>query len=155
MSTLLNKQAPEFKLFNTEKNEISLSDYKGKNVLLLFFPLAFTGTCTIELCSIRDNYNVYLNLNAVVLGISGDSIFSLGKFKEEQKLNFDLLSDFNKEISTAYNCIYSQFGFGMRGVSKRAAFVIDKAGTIKYEEVLENASELPNFEAIKSCLASI
>jgi len=151
----LNQKAPEFKLFNTEKKELALSSFQGKNVLLLFFPLAFTSTCTVELCNVRDNYSMYNDLNAVVFGISGDSLFSLGKFKEEQKLNFDLLSDFNKTVSTAYDCIYEQFGFGMKGVSKRGAFVIDKDGILKYVEVLENASELPNFEAIKTCLKSL
>jgi glutaredoxin-dependent peroxiredoxin len=151
----MNPQAPEFKLFNTLKKEISLSEQKGKNVVLLFFPLAFTSTCTAELCNIRDNYAMYNDLNAVVFGISGDSLFSLGKFKEEQKLNFDLLSDFNKDVSTAYGSIYELFGFGMKGVTKRAAFVIDKEGVIRYKEVLENASEEPNYEGIMSTLKTL
>ena len=155
MSLAINQPAPTFKLFNTEKKEITLSDFKGKNVVLLFFPLAFTGTCTAELCSVRDNYAIYNNLNAVVLGISIDSLFTLGKFKEEQKLNFDLLSDFNKEASAAYGCLYDEFIFGMKGVSKRSAFVINKEGILKYAEVLEKAADLPNFDAIKSCLESL
>ncbi|PBQ31863.1 peroxiredoxin [Sphingobacteriaceae bacterium] len=155
MSTEIGAKAPEFKLFNTEKKEISLSEQKGKNVVLLFFPLAFTSVCTAELCSIRDNYAMYNGLNAVVFGISTDSLFSLGKFKEEQKLNFDLLSDYNKDVSTAYNSLYEQFGFGMKGVSKRAAFVIDKEGNLKYSEVLEDAGKQPNFEAINATLKSL
>ncbi len=155
MNPEINSKAPDFKLFNTEKKEISLSEQKGKNVVLLFFPLAFTSTCTAELCHIRDNYAMYNKLNAVVFGISGDSLFSLVKFKEEQKLTFDLLSDFNKEVSTAYNSIYALFGFGMKGVTKRAAFVIDKEGVIKYVEILENASEEPNYEAIEASLGSL
>lgn len=155
MSLEINSNAPEFKLFNTEKKEVSLSEQKGKNVVLLFFPLAFTSVCTAELCSVRDNYAMYNGLNAVVFGISCDSLFSLGKFKEEQKLNFDLLSDFNKETSAAYNSLYEQFGFGMRGVSKRAAFVIDKAGILKHMEILEDAGKQPNFEAINACLAKL
>lgn len=155
MSLSLEQKAPDFKLFNTEKKEIALSENAGKNVVLLFFPLAFTSTCTAELCSIRDNYAVYNNLNAVVFGISGDSLFSLGKFREEQKLNFDLLSDFNKDVSTAYGSIYETFGFGMKGVTKRAAFVIDKNGILKYAEVLEKAGDLPNFEAIQATLKSL
>src|ERR1044072_4459267 len=136
MSPEVGSKAPDFKLFNTEKKEISLSDQKGKNVVLLFFPLAFTSTCTAELCSIRDNYAMYNQLNAVVFGISGDSLFSLAKFKEEQKLNFDLLSDFNKDVSIAYNSLYELFSYGMKGVSKRSAFVIDKEGIIRYAEIL-------------------
>jgi glutaredoxin-dependent peroxiredoxin len=155
MNPQINNKAPEFKLFNTLKKEISLSEQKGKNVVLLFFPLAFTSTCTAELCNIRDNYAMYNDLNAVVFGISGDSLFSLGKFKEEQKLNFDLLSDFNKDVSTAYGSIYELFGFGMKGVTKRAAFVIDKEGVIRYKEVLENASEEPNYEGIMSTLKTL
>jgi peroxiredoxin len=145
--------APEFSLFNSEKSKMSLNDFKGKNVLILFFPLAFTGTCTTELCNIRDNISVYSNSNAQVLGISVDSIFSLAKFKEEQHLNFPLLSDFNKEVSAEYGSLYENFGFDMRGVSKRSAFVIDKEGIVRYAEVLENASEVPDFTAIQKTLA--
>jgi peroxiredoxin len=123
--------------------------------VLLFFPLAFTSTCTTELCTIRDNYAYYNNLNATVFGISADSHHSLRKFKEEQKLNFDLLSDWNKETSTAYDCLYTVFGSNMKGVPKRASFVIDKNGILRHQEVLENASLLPNFDAIKSTLESL
>ncbi len=144
--------APEFSLYNTEKNKISLGDYKGKNVLLLFFPLAFTGTCTKELCSIRDNISMYNNSNAEVLGISVDSVYTLAKYKEEQHLNFTLLSDFNKDVSSAYGSLYEIFGFDMKGVSKRSAFLIDKEGVIRYAEVLDNASEIPNFTAIEEIL---
>ncbi|MBL7909678.1 MAG: redoxin domain-containing protein [Bacteroidia bacterium] len=155
MSIEINKPAPDFKLFNTVKKEVTLSENKGKNVLLLFFPLAFTSTCTAELCNIRDNYAMYNDLNAVVYGISNDSLFVLGKFKEEQKLNFDLLSDFNKTVSAAYDSLYPDFIFGMQGVSKRASFIIDKNGIVKYAEILEKASDLPNFEAIKACLEKL
>lgn len=151
----INSNAPDFNLFNTDKKEITLSDNKGKHVLLLFFPLAFTSTCKAELCSIRDNYSIYNNLNTVVYGISVDSLFSLAKFKSEQNLNFDLLSDFNKTASTDYNCLYKDFVFGMKGVSKRAAFIVDKNGKIQYSEILENAGELPDFNAIKNCLNSL
>jgi peroxiredoxin len=155
MSLQINQKSPDFKLFNTEKKEISLSDNKGKNVVLLFFPLAFTSVCTAELCSVRDNYSMYNHLNAVVYGISVDSAFTLIKFKEDQNLNFDLLSDFNKVASTAYDCLYGEFALGMKGVSKRSAFIIDKDGVLKYAEVLENAGEQPNFEAIKMCLEKL
>jgi peroxiredoxin len=155
MSIEINKPAPDFKLFNTLKKEVSLSDYKGKNVVLLFFPLAFTSVCTAELCNVRDNYTIYEQLNAVVFGISVDSLFTLDKFKEEQKLNFDLLSDFNKTTSKLYGSLYEQFGFGMQGVSKRSAFVIDKNGILKYSEILENAGEQPNYIAIKASLDSL
>jgi glutaredoxin-dependent peroxiredoxin len=155
MSLNINDKAPDFKLFNTVKQEVTLSDSKGKNVVLLFFPLAFTSTCTAELCNIRDNYALYNNLNAVVYGISVDSLFVLGKFKEEQKLNFELLSDFNHDVSEAYGSLYPLFGFGMKHVGKRSAFILDKEGVIKYTEVLENAGHEPNYEAMKTCLESL
>lgn len=98
---------------------------------------------------------MYNNLNAVVYGISTDSLFTLDKFKEEQKLNFDLLSDYNKTASAAYNSLYADFVFGMQGVSKRASFIVDKNGILQYAEILEKASDLPNFEAIKACLEKL
>jgi len=148
-------KAPDFKLFNTEKKPVALNDFPGSNVVLLFFPLAFTSTCTAELCNIRDNYKIYSDLNAVVLGISVDSLFTLAKYREEQKLNFNLLSDFNKEVSARYGCLYDEFIYGMKGVSKRAAFVISKEGIIHYAEVLENSSEQPNYTSIKSHLEAL
>ena len=149
------QQAPDFTLRDNEKNKVTLSEQKGKNVVLLFFPLAFTSTCTKELCYMRDNLAMYNNLNAQVYGISVDSLYSLNKFKEEQNLNFPLLSDFNKEASIAYDSLYETFSNDMKGVSKRASFVIDKEGVVRYAEVLENASELPNFKAIEDTLNSL
>ncbi|MEL6989466.1 MAG: redoxin domain-containing protein, partial [Bacteroidota bacterium] len=136
--------------------EVKLEDFQGKsNVVLLFFPLAFTGVCTTEMCSMRDNLGTYNNLNAEVMGISVDSLFTLEKFKEAESLNFTLLSDFNKDVSKTYGAFYEDFVLGMKGVSKRAAFVIDKAGIIRHIEVLDNAGELPNFGTIKSTLGSL
>jgi len=140
--------APDFTLYDSAKNKVTLSDFRGQNVLLLFFPLAFTSTCTAELCSVRDNISYYNKVNATVFGISVDSLHTLAKYKAEQSLNFSLLSDFNKEVSTAYGTIYEMFGYNMKGVSKRSAFVIDKDGVIRYAEVLENANEQPNFKNI-------
>lgn len=155
MPVTIGKPAPDFKLFNTEKKEIALSDYRGKNLLVLFFPLAFTSTCTAELCYIRDHYNIYNELNTEVIGISIDSLFVLDKYKKDQNFNFELLSDFNKTASTAYDVLYEEFVFGMKGVSKRSAFIIDKQGAIQYAEVLEKASDQPNYENIKTCLEGL
>jgi peroxiredoxin len=152
MSIKPGQVAPQFSLFDTEKKKISLSDFKGQPVLILFFPLAFTSTCTKELCSVRDDIAHYDQLKVQVLAISVDSLFSLKKYKEEQGLNFPLLSDFNKEVSTSYDTIYPLFGFDMKGVSKRSAFVIDPNGIVVYAEVLENAGEIPDFEAIEKTL---
>lgn len=156
MTTLkVGDKAPDFKLFNTEKQAIALQDFKGQSVVLLFFPLAFTSTCTAELCSIRDDISNYDMLNAKVFGISVDTPFSLKKFKEEQGLNFDLLSDFNKQVCKAYGSQYDTFILEMMGVAKRSAFVIDGEGIIRYAEVLETASEIPNLEKVKETLASL
>ena len=155
MALTIGQAAPAFKLFNSEKEEVALTDFLGKKVIIHFFPQAFTGVCTTQLCTMRDNLNYYTDLNAVVLGISVDSVFTLGKFKEEQNYNFSLLSDFNKEVSKVYDAIYDSWILNMNGVSKRAAFVIDSNGLVQYAEVLESAGDLPNFEAIKACVAQI
>lgn len=147
--------APDFVLKSSEKTDVKLSDYRGQNVVLLFFPLAFTGTCTTELCSVRDNKKEFENLNAEILAISVDSLFTLGQFKAAQQYNFPMLSDFNKEVSAAYGSLYDEFVLGMRGVSKRSAFVVDKDGIIRYAEVLDNAGELPNFAAVNETLAGL
>jgi glutaredoxin-dependent peroxiredoxin len=155
MSLKTGQLAPDFKLFNTQKKEVNLVDFRGKNVVLLFYPFAFSGTCTKELCNMRDNYSVYDDLNAEILGISTDSVFTQIAYKEDQKLNFELLSDFNKVVSKEYGSLYESFIFGTAGVSKRSAFVIDKEGIIRYIEVLENASEQPSYEGIQECLKKI
>ena len=155
MAIEIGQTAPAFTLYDSDKNKVSLADYKGKNVLLVFFPQSFSSVCTTELCSIRDNITVYNNTDAAVFGISVDSVFTLAKYKEDQKLNFSLLSDFNKEVSTAYDTIYTDWIMDMKGVSKRSAFVIDKDGIIRYAEVLESAKDLPNFEAIQQTLAKL
>ena len=149
-------KAPSFTLINSDKKEVNSSDFLGKNLILHFFPLAFTGVCTAQLCAVRDSISMYKNDNADVVAISIDTIFTLGKFKEEQKLSFDLLSDFNKEVSAAYGSLFETFpAFGMKGVSKRSAFVVDKEGIIQYAEVLESPGDLPNFEAINATLAEL
>lgn len=151
----IGDQAPDFKLYNTEKQTIELSSFKGQNVVLLFFPLAFTSTCTAELCSVRDDIGSYGGLNAKVFGISVDTVFSLNKFKAEQNINFDLLSDFNKEVCQAYGSFYDTFILEMHGVAKRSAFVIDAEGIIRYAEVLETASHVPDLEAVKKILSTL
>lgn len=152
MTLKIGDIAPDFKLVNTEKKTVALSEHNGKNVVLLFFPLAFTSTCTTELCATRDDLEFYNNVNAVVFGISNDSHFVLKKFKESLNLNFELLADWNKTASEAYGSLYAEY-IGMKGVAKRSAFIIDKNGVIKYAEVLEDANKIPDFEAIKSSLS--
>ena len=149
------QMAPDFTLPDQDKNMVTLSAQKGKNVVLLFFPAAFTGTCTKELCQTRDDIAFYNGVNAQVYGISVDMPFSLNKFRTEQQLNFPLLSDFNKEASAQYGSIYQDWILGMKGVSKRSAFVIDKAGVVRYAEVLEDATKIPDFDAIRKLLETL
>ena len=149
------QQAPDFSLYSSDRTKITLSEQRGANLLLLFFPAAFTSVCTAELCAARDNIAAYNKANAKVFGISVDSLFTLAKFKEDQHLNFPLLSDFNKDVSKAYDALYNTFAFEMQGVSKRAAFVIDAQGIIRYAEVLENAGEQPDFQKIQDVLQGL
>ncbi len=155
MEIEIGQPAPDFTLYDSEKKQVTLSSLKGQNILLLFFPLAFTSTCTKELCSVRDNITWYNHINARVFGISVDALHTLAKFKEELHLNFSLLSDFNKEASALYGSLYDLFGYNMKGVSKRSAFVIDKDGIVRYAEVLENAGEVPAFNDIQKVLAGL
>ncbi len=148
MPLQIGQTAPDFTLFDSDKKKVSLNEYRGENVLLLFFPFAFSSVCTAELCTVRDNISKYDSVQAKVFGISVDSLYTLAKFKIDQNLNFTLLSDFNKEISYTYEAFYETFSYGMKGVSKRAAFIIDKIGLVQYVEVLENASEQPKFDLI-------
>ena len=140
--------APQFTLVSSDKKEVSLSDFKGKKVVLHFFPMAFTSVCTAQLCTMRDNFGYYDGLNAQVLGISVDSPFTLAKFKAENNYQFPLLSDFNKTVSPAYGAWYEEFVLGLKGVSKRAAFVIDQDQKVIYAEVLDVAGDMPDFNAI-------
>ena len=152
MSVQVGQMAPDFTLKNTDMQDVTLSSFRGqKNVVLLFVPLAFTGVCTTELCSVRDTLNNYANLNAEVFGISVDSPFSQKAWKEKEQLNFALLSDFNRQAVKAYDAMYDEL-IGLQGVAKRAAFVIDKEGKVQYAEVLESARNLPNFDQINATL---
>jgi peroxiredoxin len=148
-------KAPEFTLRASDKSQVQLRQFCGQNVVLLFFPFAFTGVCTKELSYMRDNLDEYRGLDAQVLAISVDSPYTLDRWKLEQGFNFPLLSDFNKTVSKKYGALYRQFVFELRGVSKRAVFVIDRAGIVRYAEVLENAGELPDFDAVKKTLAAL
>ncbi|TZF83140.1 redoxin domain-containing protein [Pedobacter sp. BS3] len=145
-------KAPAFTLISSELKEVSLDDYKGRKLVIHFFPMAFTGVCTTQLCTMRDDFGYYEGIGAGIIGISVDSPFTLAKFKAENNYQFPLLSDFNKEVSKAYGAFYDEFVFGLKGVAKRAAFVVDENQQIAYAEVLDNAGDLPDFEAIKASL---
>ena len=155
MAIKIGDKAPNFTLFNQDGEAVSLSDFKGKNVVVLFFPAANTGACTKELCTFRDEFKVYEKLNAQVLGISTDTHFSLKMFHEKNNYNFPLLSDFNKKVISVYDVVLDVFvpgKFDYLNTAKRAAFVVDETGNIKHIEVLANAGDQPNFEAIKKAL---
>lgn len=151
----IGSEAPLFTLPDDEKNMVSLKELRGAPVVLLFFPAAFTSTCTEELCMIRDDLGSYQELNARVFGISVDMPYSLAKFKEEQGYNIPLLSDFNKETIRAYDTIHEEWGMGMKGLAKRSAFVIDHKGIVRYAEVLDNPSDIPNLQAVKDTLIGL
>lgn len=149
-----NTKAPGFTLPDTEGDKVSLTDFQGKKkVVLLFFPLAFSDVCTEELCITRDNMKMYNALDATVIGISVDSFFTLRALKKAENINFMLLSDFNKEVSRRYQVLYDDY-HGMKGVSMRAVFVIDREGIIRHREVLEDSSKLPDFKAVQKVLSA-
>lgn len=148
-------KATDFTLKDTNLNDVTLSSFEGKkNVVLLFFPLAFSSVCTTELSTMRDNMKLYDSLDAEVLAISVDSTFSLKAFKEANNLNYTLLSDFNKNVSEAYNVLYEDY-FGMKGVPKRSVFVLDKSGEIVHREILENSGDMPDLNKIQEVLVEL
>ena len=149
MSNSIGELAPSFVLKDTDLQDANLEDYRGQNVVLVFFPLAFSGICTDQMCTLNENLQALNSLEAKVFGISVDSPFTLKKFKEVNQLEFPLLSDFNKDVCQAYDAFYEEFVLGLKGVAKRAVFVIDKEGKIQYQEILENAKNLPNFDALE------
>lgn len=158
MALKIGDFAPDFTLKSKNQTgdikDFSLSDYRGVNVVLLFYPLSFTGVCTTEMCTISEGFNEYANLNAEVLGISVDSVFTQEAWAKANGITIPLLSDFNKEVARSYGCLYGDFIF-MKGVAKRSAFVIDKYGKIAYIEILEDAGQLPNFDKIKEVLNTL
>jgi peroxiredoxin len=148
----IGQVAPDFSLTDTTLQAVQLSDLRGKKVVLLFFPLAFSSGCTKEMCLMRDDYRIYKNLDAHVIGISVDSPFVLRKFKEEYQLDFILLSDFNRTVTQAYGVAFTNEFVGITGFSKRASFVLDTEGVVQYAE-LSKSGEMPDFTIIQSVLA--
>ena len=145
----LNETAPDFNLKNTDKNDIALSSYKGKTVVLAFYPGAFTGVCDTEMCSLRDSMNSFNDLNSTVLGISVDSPWANAEFAKKYEINFNLLSDYNRDVSKAYDMIFNGLG-GLEGYecSNRGVIIIDGQGLIQYRWVAENPGVEPNYPEI-------
>lgn len=148
------QKAPDFKLVGTDLQPITLSSFKGKNLILHFFPLAFTSVCTEQLCTANGEDNDYTSLNAAVVGVSVDSPFVLDKFSKENNLNFPLGSDFNRNVSKDYGVLFDGDFAGMSGFSMRSAFVIDSEGIVQYAETTDGKS-LPSFENITKTLEKI
>lgn len=158
MGITVGDQAPDFTLKSKsgdDMNDISLSDYRdSKNVVILFFPLAYTGVCTDEMCSVSGGLADYDALDAQVLGISVDSPFAQEAWAKENDITVPLLSDFNKEVSAAYGSQFEDL-IGFKGVAKRSAFVVDKTGVVRFASVSDDPTELPDFDAIKACLQAL
>ena len=154
MAATVGSKAPDFTLMNDKREEVTLSSQKGHPVVLAFFPAAFTGVCTKELCTFRDSMAKLNSANATVYGISVDTSFSLAEFKKQQNLNFPLLSDFNKEVIQAYG-VFNPDMIGLKGIAKRSTFVIDKDGVVRYAEVLEDARNEPNYDKVFEALAKL
>ena len=154
MSIDVGAQAPDFTLPNEENQQVTLSSLRGAPVVLAFFPAAFSSVCTTELCTFRDRMAVLNEAQAKVFGISVDTFFTLKAFQKDQGLNFSLLSDFNKEVIKAYDVVIPDL-IGMKELAKRAVFVIDKNGTVKHAEVLADARNEPNYEAVFSTLKAL
>ena len=159
MAIPVGSKAPDFSLKSKQASglvDVKLSNNFGKkNTVLLFFPAAFTSVCTKELCYVRDNITLFNNIDAQVLGISVDSLYTLAKFKEEQGLNFPLLSDFNREVIRKYDVVHPEFAHGQKETAKRAVYAIDKDGTIKYVEVTPTPGDQVNFDALNEAVEGL
>ena len=151
----VGQKAPDFKLIDKDKNEVTLANFKGKNLILFFFPMAWSGTCTKEMCAIQEDYKMYEGLNAAVAGISVDTLFAQKRFGEENKIDFPLLSDFNKQAIKDYDIVHHDFNWGYKDVAKRATFIIDKNGIVRFVEVLPKPGDFPNMDAIKEALRKL
>ena len=147
MSVEVGSKAPDFTLMNQERQPVTLGELKGKPVVLAFFPAAFSGVCQQELCTFRDSIDALNKAHAQVFGISTDTFFALKAFQDQQHLNFPLLSDYNKQVIRDYG-VFNEDMIGLKGIAKRAVFVIDKDGVVRYREVLEDARNEPNYKEV-------
>lgn len=155
MAVAVGSKAPDFTLVNQDRENVTLSEKLGKGpVVLAFFPGAFSGTCTKELCNFRDTMSNMTKLNAQVLGISTDTFFVLKAWDDQQKFGFPLLSDYNKEVINRYGVVNPDM-IGLKNIAKRAVFVIDKDGVVRYEEVLADARNEPDYTKLNEALGSL
>jgi glutaredoxin-dependent peroxiredoxin len=154
MAADVGSKAPDFTLTSQDRQPVTLSAQRGRPVVLAFFPAAFSSVCQKELCTFRDSIARLGQANAQVYGISVDTFFTLKAFHDQQKLSFPLLSDFNKQAIRDYG-VFNEDMIGLKGIAKRAVFVIDKDGVVRHREVLEDARNEPDYEKVFSSLASL
>ena len=154
MSVDVGSKAPDFTLTNQDRQPVTLSGQRGKPVVLAFFPAAFSSVCTKELCTFRDSLAKLGQAKAQVYGISVDTFFTLKAFQDHEKLTFPLLSDFNKQVIRDYG-VFNEDMIGLKGIAKRAVFVIDKDGIVRYSEVLADARSEPDYEKVFSALGKL
>ena len=154
MSVDVGSKAPDFTLTNEERQPVTLSQQRGKPVVLAFFPAAFSSVCQKELCTFRDSMARLNDAKAQVYGISVDTFFTFKAFHDAQKLTFPLLSDFNKEVIREYG-VFNPDMIGLKGIAKRAVFVLDRDGVVRHKEVLEDARNEPNYEAVFAALTQV
>ena len=154
MSVDVGSTAPDFTLTNQDRQPVALSAQQGKPVVLAFFPAAFSSVCAKELCTFRDSMATLNKANAQVFGVSVDTFFTLKAYQEAQKLTFPLLSDFNKVAMRDYGA-FNEDMIGLKGIAKRAVFVIDKDGVVRHREVLEDARNEPDYEAVFKALGTL
>ena len=157
MAAQVGSKAPDFTLMNQDRQPVTLSAERGHPVVLAFFPAAFSSVCQKELCTFRDWMATLDNVSrakAHVFGISVDSFFALKAFHDQQHFSFPLLSDFNKQVIRDYG-VWNDDMIGLKGIAKRAVFVIDKDGVVRYREVLDDARNEPNYDKVFAALQSI
>ena len=154
MSADVGSTAPDFTLPNQDREPVTLSARRGRPVVLAFFPAAFSSVCTKELCTFRDRLSALNRVDAQVYGISVDTFFTLKAFQKDQQLTFPLLSDFNKQVIRDYG-VFNEDMIGLKGIARRAVFVIDKDGVVRHREVLDDARNEPDYNKVFTALASL
>jgi glutaredoxin-dependent peroxiredoxin len=155
MPLKVGDRAPAFTLYDTEKKQRTLKEFLGKKTVLAFYPGAFTGVCTKEMCTFRDVMSAMSSINAQIVGISVDSPFANRVFAERNNFTFPLLSDFNREVAMQYTGLQKDFsGLSGYNTAKRSVFVLDPEGTVRYAWISENPGVEPNYDEVKSALAS-
>ena len=154
MSVDVGSKAPDFTLMNQDREPVTLSQQRGRPVVLAFFPAAFSSVCTKELCTFQDALAQLNDVNAAVYGISVDTFFTLKAFHDQQKLSFPLLSDFNKQVIRDYG-VFNEDMIGLKGIAKRSVFVLDKDGVVRHREVLDDARNEPDYDRVFAALEGL